>query len=213
MSPPEAAPAAAPAAVPAAPSSALLSAADMAALRAAAGPAATAWHALSVEATLAALHATSGGLSKPEAAARLRAFGANTMTPGRTRTLLHMVWDQLYNIITCILLAAAAIAGAFGEWVELGFILAVVLANVVIGVVQEGRAEAATKAIKAMVSAQAVVVRNRRKATVDAQSIMGLMMLAAGIGTTIEIAAEGPEAETAVETLVQLVNDRFHEER
>ena len=47
----------------------------------------------------------------------------------------------------------------------------------------------------------------------DAQSIMGLMMLAAGIGTMIEITAEGPDAETAVETLVQLINDRFYEER
>ena len=173
MPPPEAAPAA---------PGGSLSAAGMAALRAAAGPAATAWHALSTDAALAALSAGSGGLTKAEAAARLRAFGANSMTPGKSRTLLHMIWDQLYNIITFILLAAAGIAGAFSEWIELGFILAVVLVNVVIGVVQEGRAEAATKAIKAMVAAQCVVVRNGRKATVDAQSLVpgDVVHLAAG---------------------------------
>ena len=138
----------------------------------AAAPAAPAWHALSADEALAALRATSGGLSKPEAATRLQAFGANSMTPGKARTLLHMIWDQVYNIITVILLVAAAIAVAFSKWIDLGFILAVVLTNVVIGVVQEGRAEEATKAIKAMVTAQALVVRNGRKVSVDALSIV-----------------------------------------
>jgi phosphocarrier protein len=42
---------------------------------------------------------------------------------------------------------------------------------------------------------------------------MGLMMLAAGIGASIEICAEGPEAEAALEALCDLVADRFEEER
>ncbi len=42
---------------------------------------------------------------------------------------------------------------------------------------------------------------------------MGLMMLAAGIGSTIEIAAEGPEAKAAVAALGDLVAARFDEER
>ena len=46
---------------------------------------------------------------------------------------------------------------------------------------------------------------------VGGTSIMGLMMLAAGIGSTIRIAAEGPEAEAAVAALCALVADRFGE--
>jgi phosphocarrier protein HPr len=46
---------------------------------------------------------------------------------------------------------------------------------------------------------------------VDASSIMGLMMLAAGIGTSITLAARGPEAAQAVEALAALVADRFGE--
>jgi phosphocarrier protein len=42
---------------------------------------------------------------------------------------------------------------------------------------------------------------------------MGLMMLAAGIGSTIDIEAAGPEADAAVEALVELVSNRFDEER
>ena len=49
--------------------------------------------------------------------------------------------------------------------------------------------------------------------TVSAQSIMGLMMLGAGPGSQVEISAEGPDAEAAVETLRQLIADRFDEER
>ena len=47
---------------------------------------------------------------------------------------------------------------------------------------------------------------------VDASSIMGLMMLAAGPGCTIEIEAEGPEATKAVDALASLVADRFQED-
>ena len=49
--------------------------------------------------------------------------------------------------------------------------------------------------------------------TVDAQSIMGLMMLAAGPGSTIEISAEGRQAEEALQALARLVSNRFEEER
>ena len=74
-------------------------------------------------------------------------------------------------------------------------------------------ARASAKFVKTAAQFDAEVRVSRDGQTVDAQSIMGLMMLAAGIGTVIEITAEGPDAETAVETLVQLINDRFHEER
>jgi phosphocarrier protein len=54
------------------------------------------------------------------------------------------------------------------------------------------------------------VVRN--DVTVSGCSIMGLMMLAAGPGMTIEIVARGADAEAAVEALAKLVADGFGEE-
>ncbi|MBN8918895.1 MAG: cation-transporting P-type ATPase, partial [Rhizobiales bacterium] len=76
----------------------------------------------------------------------------------------------------------AIMAGVFEEWIELGFIVAVMVANVIIGAVQEGRAEAATKAITAMVSAAAVVERNGRRQTVDAATLVpgDVVIVAAG---------------------------------
>lgn len=48
--------------------------------------------------------------------------------------------------------------------------------------------------------------------TVDARSIMGLMMLAASPGCSIDIQAEGDQAEEAVQALTELVQARFEED-
>ena len=74
-------------------------------------------------------------------------------------------------------------------------------------------ARASAKFVKAASQFDAHVSVTRDGQTVDAQSIMGLMMLGAGPGCLVEIAAEGPQAEEALETLAQLVADRFDEDR
>jgi phosphocarrier protein len=56
-----------------------------------------------------------------------------------------------------------------------------------------------------------IQVRNQRR-TVNGKSIMGVMMLAAGKGSLIEILAQGAQAETAVDELVRLVTGRFGED-
>lgn len=47
---------------------------------------------------------------------------------------------------------------------------------------------------------------------VDGKSIMSIMLLAAGIGSQIEVTAEGDDAETALSAIQQLVENRFEEE-
>ncbi len=74
-------------------------------------------------------------------------------------------------------------------------------------------ARASAKFVKLAASFDAEVKVSREENTVDAQSIMGLMMLAAGPGSTLEIAAEGPDAESALDALCRLVEDRFDEEK
>jgi len=74
-------------------------------------------------------------------------------------------------------------------------------------------ARASAKFVKVASGFDAEVTVSREGSSVDARSIMGLMMLAAGIGSTIDITAEGPEAGPAVEALCELVANRFDEER
>jgi phosphocarrier protein HPr len=51
--------------------------------------------------------------------------------------------------------------------------------------------------------------RNGRR--INAKSIMGVMMLAAGLGSEVEIETEGADAEVALDALVAMVNDKFGE--
>ncbi len=74
-------------------------------------------------------------------------------------------------------------------------------------------ARASAKFVKLAGGFDADVTVSRDDHTVDARSIMGLMMLAAGPGSTIEISAEGVEAEPAVKALAELVIAKFDEER
>ena len=74
-------------------------------------------------------------------------------------------------------------------------------------------ARASAKFVKAAAQFDARITVARDGQTVDAQSIMGLMMLGAGPGSEIDIAAEGADAEAAVQTLTALVADRFDEDR
>ena len=74
-------------------------------------------------------------------------------------------------------------------------------------------ARASAKFVKLAGGFDAEVKVARDGQSVDARSIMGLMMLAAGPGSTIEISAEGVEAEPAVKALADLVIAKFDEER
>ena len=74
-------------------------------------------------------------------------------------------------------------------------------------------ARASAKFVKLASEFDAEVTVSRDGQTVDARSIMGLMMLAAGPGSSIDISAEGPDAKAAVDALSELIASRFDEER
>ncbi|MEC7129422.1 MAG: HPr family phosphocarrier protein [Planctomycetota bacterium] len=61
-------------------------------------------------------------------------------------------------------------------------------------------------------SSQITIGRKDREDSVDAKSIMHLLMLAATQGTTLEITAEGPDEAEAAEALAELVRTRFEED-
>jgi phosphocarrier protein len=74
-------------------------------------------------------------------------------------------------------------------------------------------ARASAKFVKLAGSFDAEIQVARDGQSVDARSIMGLMMLAAGIGSSVEISADGPEADAALDALCALVANRFDEDR
>lgn len=73
-------------------------------------------------------------------------------------------------------------------------------------------ARASAKLVKLASSFDSEIKVTRDGSTVDARSIMGLLMLGAGKGCSIEVSAEGPDAEAAIEALKDLVATRFGED-
>jgi phosphocarrier protein len=73
-------------------------------------------------------------------------------------------------------------------------------------------ARASAKFVQTVERFEADVRVTRGPETVGGTSIMGLMMLAAGPGTSITVSASGPEATQVIEALAQLVSTRFSED-
>ncbi|MBB3931261.1 phosphocarrier protein [Kaistia hirudinis] len=73
-------------------------------------------------------------------------------------------------------------------------------------------ARASAKFVQCADGFNATITVAKDQNVVGGTSIMGLMMLAAGIGSSIRVTAEGPEAEAALAAIERLVADRFGEE-
>ncbi len=74
-------------------------------------------------------------------------------------------------------------------------------------------ARASAKFVKLASSFESEIQVTRDGVTVDARSIMGLLMLGAGIGCSIDVSAEGPDADEAIEALRDLVARKFDEDQ
>jgi len=72
-------------------------------------------------------------------------------------------------------------------------------------------ARASAKLTKIAGSHSCDVWMSRGDRRINAKSIMGVMMLAAGIGSTVEIETNGPDEQQAMDAIVALINDKFGE--
>ncbi len=73
-------------------------------------------------------------------------------------------------------------------------------------------ARASAKLVEAAARFQSEITLTKDGQSVNARSIMGLMMLAAGLGATVEIAVEGPDSAEAMTAILALIEAKFGEE-
>ena len=112
------------------------------------------------------------GLSKEVTESRLRQFGTNELVEKKRRTLAVMVFDQFKDVLILILIAAAVISGALGEFLDASAICAIVILNAVLGVLQERKAERALEALKRLAAPMAQVVRDGKLITIPTREIV-----------------------------------------
>jgi cation-transporting P-type ATPase F len=150
--------------------SALMAAAATAPVAAVPG---AAWHALPVEEAIRGLASdVRGGLSAPEAAARLARFGPNLITSRKGRPTWVLFLLQFHAPLVYILLAAGVVTLLLGEYTDSAVIFAVVMANAVIGFVQESRAVKAIDALARSMRIEATVKRDGQRRRVDAAELV-----------------------------------------
>ncbi len=132
-----------------------------------------AWHNLSESDALDALRvAEDRGLSSPEAQARLAAFGSNELTEAPRPTIWARLYAQFKDFLIVILIVASVVSVLLGEYVEAGAIMAIVLLNAILGVIQESRAEEALAALKKMTAPEAQTLRDGRRQPLPARDLV-----------------------------------------
>jgi P-type Ca2+ transporter type 2C len=140
-------------------------------------------HAWSIEKTAKELGTDlTKGLTSAEARARLERNGPNELKEKPRPGFFSLLLDQFKNFLIIILIAAAVLSILLDEWIDAIAILAIVVLNSVIGVVQESKAEASLAALKKMAAPNAHVIRDGQDMTVPASELVvgDLVLVEAG---------------------------------
>ena len=162
-------------------------------------------HALSSEDCLAQLQTTENGLASQDATQRLEEHGPNRLLEISAHGPMVRFLRQFHNVLIYVLLGAAVVTDVLQHWVDTGVILAVVLANAIIGFVQEGKAEAAMAAIRNLLAPKAAVLRDGKRVTLDGAGIVpgDIIFLEAGDKVPADlrvVEARGLAAQEAILT-------------
>lgn len=112
------------------------------------------------------------GLSTDEAQKRLEQYGENKLKGKPKKKLIVLFFAQLKDMLIYVLLGAAVITIAIGEYIDATIILLVVVLNAVIGVVQEFKAEKAIEALQKMTTPKSLVRRNGEAIEINSELIV-----------------------------------------
>ena len=135
-------------------------------------PGSESWHAENVKTVFDLLETSADGLSAAEVSTRIPIYGPNQLPESGTRGPLLRFLYQFHNVLIYVLLAASIVTAMLEHWVDTGVILGVVFLNALIGFFQEGKAEDALKAIRQMLSPNAMVKRAGRQMTIPAETLV-----------------------------------------
>lgn len=137
------------------------------------------WHNRSVKDIEQELR-TSGdrGLTQSQAAVHLDTYGPNRLSERKKKTFLQRFLEQMKDFMVIILLIAAAVSAILtiveghNDWLEPLVIIAIVLLNAFLGVIQESKAEAALEALKGLSAPSAKVLREGIVSVINAEQLV-----------------------------------------
>ncbi len=130
------------------------------------------FHAVTAEETLKHLEVHEEGLTSVEAEKRLAQHGLNQLSEAPRPGFLAMLWDQLNNFVVILLIVASIISALLGDYVESIAIMAIVVLNAILGIIQEQRAEQALAALKKLAAPEAQVLRDGSRKSIPAYNLV-----------------------------------------
>src|SRR5690606_3850080 len=126
-----------------------------------------AWHAMAEADVLADAESTVGGLSSEEARQRLERDGPNALPEEPGTSVLVLAAKQFTSLLIVILLVAAGLTLALGDYVDGVIILIVLSFNAIIGSFQEYKAEQAVRSLRSLLALKTRVLRDGMEVVVD----------------------------------------------
>lgn len=141
-----------------------------------------AWHVLSTDQVLAQLKTVPTGLTSAEATRRLAEYGPNELRAADRISPWAVLLSQFKNVLIIILLIATALSAVLGHAIEAIAIAVIVLLAVLLGFIQEYRAERAIEALRRMAAPTATVRRDGEELEIPARELTpgDIIMLQAG---------------------------------
>ena len=112
------------------------------------------------------------GLSSSEAAARLEKYGPNAIESSNKKSLAKKIIEQIVDPMVILLIIAAIVSAFTGDVVECVIIIAIVVINAIMSIIQEGKAEDSVAALQKMSSPEATVVRDGQRGHVKAEELV-----------------------------------------
>lgn len=143
----------------------------------------TNFYAQSEEEVVQALGTSKEGLTTSEVEKRLATYGANELEEGKKKSLAQKFFEQFKDLMILVLLVAAVISAVVShEIVDAAIILAVVIINAVMGIIQESKAEEAIEALRDMSTPDANVLRDGHAKKVKSTELVpgDIVLLEAG---------------------------------
>jgi Ca2+-transporting ATPase len=143
----------------------------------------TPWHSQPIERVISELGTeVEKGLASNDAAARSEKYGPNELREKPSTPFWKLVLAQLNSFVVLLLIIASIVSALLGDYIEAAAIMAIVILNAVLGVVQESRAEQALAALKKMAAPDAEVIRDGHRQRISSRELVpgDVVLLEAG---------------------------------
>ena len=131
------------------------------------------WHSLETDKILEVFESDiNDGLGPLSIGHREEFFGKNIIKEKKRESKLIKFFMQFHNALIYILLGASAVTALLNEWIDSGVIFGVVIINVIIGYIQEVKAQEAIESLKQMMQTEAIVIRDGKKINISSVDLV-----------------------------------------